>query len=48
MNPDGTGERILFPDGAYDEDLHWAPDGSGLLFARFPFPVDSLGEGLLS
>jgi dipeptidyl aminopeptidase/acylaminoacyl peptidase len=45
MNPDGTGERILFQDPAYDEDLQWAPDGSSLLFARFPFPVDSLGEG---
>jgi Tol biopolymer transport system component len=47
MNRDGTGERILFRDAAYDEELQWAPDASALLFTRFPFPQDSLGEGAL-
>jgi TolB protein len=47
MNRDGTGERILFRDAAYDEELQWAPDASALLVTRFPFPQDSLGEGAL-
>jgi TolB protein len=48
MNRDGTAETILFRDEAYDQDLHWAPDGSALLFARFPDDGHDVGAYVMS
>ena len=34
VNPDGTGLRNLTPDGAFESDPVWSPDGRKILFVR--------------
>ncbi|HET7240573.1 MAG TPA: hypothetical protein VFI77_05410, partial [Gemmatimonadales bacterium] len=47
VNPDGTGLRNLTPDGAFESDPIWSPDGRKILFIRDAslYQMDADGNG---
>lgn len=47
VNPDGTGLRNLTPDGAFESNPTWSPDGHKILFSKSAdlYVMDAAGSG---
>jgi TolB protein len=50
VNPDGTGLRQLTPDGVFESDPSWSPDGRKILFSKSPdlYVMNADGSGRIN